>query len=130
MNALLMKVGVGAVALILGGAAIAQSTPEVQVIASRGVTTKPAGRSSSGIPILDVSLSYGVSIADLDLATNAGALQAERRVQSAAKKACTELGRQFPVSGTSNADCTKEAADKAMLKVHDLVAAAKASANR
>ena len=45
-------------------------------------------RSYTGIPILKVSLSYGVNIADLDLATQDGPMALEKRVKEAAKAAC------------------------------------------
>jgi len=43
--------------------------------------------------------------------------------------ACKEISRQYPDSTPSDDICAKAAADKAMVKVHELVAAAgKASA--
>ncbi len=102
---------------------VAQQVPEVTVQASR-VVEKQAGRTASGVPILDVSLSYGVSYAGLDLVTNAGVMELEKRVNAAAVQACKELSKQYPISAQSDADCAKAAADKAMVKVHELAAAA------
>ncbi len=96
---------------------------EVMVQATRVVNTKLIG-TSSGIPIIEVSLSYGVSVADLDLASHAGATELEQRVNGAAQAACKELGRQYPDSKPKDAECAKAAAAKAMVKVHQLVAAA------
>jgi len=110
-------------AAFTGNILLAQQMPEVTVQASR-VVEKQVGRTSSGIPIVDVSLSYGVSYAGLDLNTNAGVTELEKRVKDAAMKACTELSRQYPLSNQTDAECAKSATDKAMVKVHELAAAA------
>ena len=81
--------------------------------------------SSTGVAILRVSLSYGVNIADLDLAAQDGPAVLEKRVKDAAKTACQELGRKYPVSTPSDEDCAKAAADKAMVKARDLIAMAR-----
>ncbi|MGO8858043.1 MAG: UrcA family protein [Steroidobacteraceae bacterium] len=110
--------------------AVAQSLQEITVQATRILNTKIVGRSeTSGAPILDVSVSYGVKIDDLDLASHYGPIQLEKRVRDAAMAACKEISRQYPDSTPSDDICAKAAADKAMVKVHELVAAAgKASA--
>lgn len=121
-----VKVSVGLfAAAFTGNILLAQQIPEVTVQASR-VVEKQVGRTSTGIPIVDVSLSYGVSYAGLDLVTNAGVMELEKRVKDAAMQACKELSRQYPISAQSDADCAKAAADKAMVKVHELAAAAAA----
>ena len=94
-----IQVKVAALTLGLGlatGSVLAQTLEEVKVEAFRSVGTKAAGRSVSGVPILDLSLSYGVSLADLDLSTASGARTAEERVNRAAQAACKEIGRQYP----------------------------------
>ncbi len=129
MKAITIKLAAGLfAATFTGTVALAQQAPEVTVQASRSVQRNEVGRSSSGFPIVDVSLSYGVSYAGLDLATHVGALQLERRVHDAASKACGELDRQYPIGAPSVADCTKAAAGAAMVKVHDLTAAAQSTA--
>ena len=45
-------------------------------------------------------------------------------MKDAALAACKEIGHQYPSSMPNDADCAKAAADKAMPKVNDLVAAA------
>jgi UrcA family protein len=104
--------------------ALAQNANEVTVQGTRVLNTKNVGRTSSGIPIVDVSLSYGVSLAGLDLASHAGATELEKRVHDAAMAACKEIGRQYPDATPSTAECAKVAADKAMVQVHELEAAA------
>ena len=117
-----------AVALLAGvsvnAVVIAQEMGEVTVQASR-VVKKVIGTTSSGIPIEDISLSYGVSTTGLDLSSSAGAAELKKRVTNAANAACKELGRQYPDAQTTDAECVKQATDKAMVKVNDLVAAAK-----
>jgi UrcA family protein len=103
---------------------IAQQMGEVTVQASR-VVKKVIGTTFSGVPIEEVSLSYGVSTAGLELATSAGAAELQKRVANAASAACKELSRQFPGSTPAGAECVKNTIDKAMVKVNELVAAAK-----
>jgi UrcA family protein len=117
-----------AVALLAGvsvnAVVVAQEMGEVTVQASR-VVKKVIGTTSSGIPIEDISLSYGVSTTGLDLSSSAGAAELKKRVTQAANAACKELGRQYPEATTTDAECVKSATDKAMVKVNDLIAAAK-----
>jgi len=130
MKTIFMKVAVGAVAsALLGGIAVAQNIEEVTVQGTRMVTAKVVGRTYSGVPIEDVSLSYGVSIAGLDLASPAGFMEAEKRVNEVAEAACKDLVKRYPSGTPSEAECTKAAAGKAMVKVNELAAAtSKASA--
>ena len=96
--------------------------------ATRTVNAKLVGKTPSGIPIQDVSLSYGVSAADLDLAPAAGAEELEKRVNDAALAACKEVGRQYPLATPSDAECAKAAAKEAMVKARELVHAARKAA--
>jgi len=116
-------IGVSAAAVVSTGA-VAQTLGEVTVQATRNVSTKLVGSTSSGIPIKEVSLSYGVSTAGLDLATVAGAEELDKRINDAALAACKEVGRQYPKSTPGDAECTEAAAKKAMVTAHELVHAA------
>jgi len=102
---------------------VAEDMGEVTVQASR-VVKQTVGKTASGVPIVDIALSYGVSAKDLDLASHAGAMELQKRVADAARAACKELGRQYPDSLPGDADCTKAATDKAMVKVNEMLAAA------
>jgi UrcA family protein len=125
MTRILTRIAVGLLTVTsVSTLAVAQETGAVTVQASRVVNTKTAGRTASGVPIVDVSLSYGVSTAGLDLVSHAGVMELEKRVHDAAQGACKELGRQYPDSMPNDADCAKAAADKAMVRVHELTAAA------
>ena len=122
MRKMLITAGALAAAVV-GAGTFAQSTPEVVVTTHKAVE-KTVGRTSTGIPITDVSLSYTVSTAGLDLGTHRGALDFEKRVSDAARDACQELGRQYPNSTPSDSECARAAADKVMAKVHEVEAAA------
>ena len=109
---------------LVGSLAIAQTGQEVVVQATR-IMEKNVGRApATGAPINDVSLSYGVSYSGLDLASHAGAMELEKRVSDAAKSACKELTQKYPNATPSEAECTKAAIDKAMVRVRELEAAA------
>ena len=125
MTRTLIRVAIGLLAVTsVSSIVVADDMGSVTVQVSRQVSEKTVGRTSSGIPIVDISLSYGVSAKDLDLASHAGAMELEKRVADAAKAACKELGRQYPESSPGDKDCAKNATDKAMVRVHELEAAA------
>ncbi|HUL47554.1 MAG TPA: UrcA family protein [Steroidobacteraceae bacterium] len=106
MNTILGKVVIGvASAMSLSSAAIAQDVPEVTVQAKRLLNTKVTERIEGGLPLQDISVSYGVRTWDLDLATHSGATVLEQRVKDAAKLACKEISRQFPDASPSETKC-------------------------
>jgi len=128
MNKILLGIGIGvAASIFLGRIAVAQELQEIVVTGKGDVAEKPAGKTASGVPIVDVSISYGVSYAGLDLASAVGAAEIEKRVNDAAKEACKEIRAKRPLGQftTSEAECTKAAAREAMVRVHELEAAAK-----
>lgn len=131
MTSVHFKVAAGTVALaLIGGSAIAQQVQEIEVTAFRHVTTKPAGQTtSSGIPITDLSLDYHVSLEGLDLTKTSDFDAAVKRVNLAADRACKEIDRQFPNSAPSNKECAEAASDKALVKLHQMVAAAEKARN-
>lgn len=117
-----------AVALItpaLTSMALAQNMEEITVQGTRVLDVKDAGHTMAGIPLRDISLSYHVNIADLDLATQYGPIALERRVKDAATAACAELGQKYPLSRPDTAACAKSATDNAMVKARALVATAR-----
>jgi len=121
-------VAASAAAALIAGVALAQGVPEVKVQATRvissAITAKTVGKTASGVPIKDVTLSYGVSSEGLDLSTKTGAAAFEQRVKDAAEQACKDIGRQYPDATPSDAECARAAADQAMVRVHELVASA------
>jgi len=131
MNTILGKVVLGiASAMLVSSVVIAQDLPEVTVQAKRLITTKVTERIEGGVPLQDISVTYGVRTSDLDLATHSAALVLEQRVKDAAKLACKEISRQFPDASPSEAECANTAAAKAMPQVKRLVASAEKAHNR
>ena len=122
-NLVVVVCGLAACALF-SSVSIAQDVQEVTVQATRILNKKTVGHTSSGIQIIDVSVAYGVSAADLDLASHVGALALEKRVRDAAMRACKEITRQYPDATPADAECAKAAEDKAMVRVRELEAAA------
>jgi UrcA family protein len=110
-------VGIVATASI-GGIASAQNVPEVTVQGTRMVTTKIVGPSSSAVPVTDISISYSVSTAGLDLTSHAGFVELEKRVKDVAESACKELTTRYPTGTPSEAECAKAAVAKTMAKVN------------
>lgn len=110
--------------------AVAQNVEEVTVQGTGILNVKTVAKTASGVPIVDVSLSYGVSTAGLDLASHVGATELEKRVHEAARAACKEISKQYPDATPSEADCAKAAADKAMVRVQELEAAAAKKAGK
>jgi len=124
MGTIIGKLATGAAAaVLLIDLAVAQSAPEVQVQAKRAVTTS-TGRIANGVPVMDITVSYGVSAKDIDLSTSSGAKELEQRVNDAAAAACKEISRQLASGSPSEAECIANASGKAMGKVREMVAAA------
>jgi UrcA family protein len=110
----------GLTAISIGGtSAYAGTLENVTVTGSRAVSEKFIGKSPMGADIREVSLSYRVNAADLDLASSAGKAALEKRVKAAASAACKELDRLTFGNPTSpdDATCVKKAVDEAMAKV-------------
>ena len=126
MRAIGMGVAAAAVAVLASGTAFAQNVEAVNVQGKRVLTTKTVRRTSSGIPVVEVSLSYSVSAAGVDPAASAGEAELARRVDVAAGAACREISRQYPDATPSDAECARQAAGKAMVKVRELAAAERA----
>jgi len=89
MRTIVMGMTVGAIASVLAsGIATAQDLEEVKVQATRAFEKKVVGRTSSNVPIVNISISYGVSVADLDLATRR-IHHEQQQTQSAAVRAAS-----------------------------------------
>jgi UrcA family protein len=124
MRRILLGVAVGLLACTVAGTPARSETLEgVNVEASR-IVKETIGRAPSSAPINQISLSYRVTYADLDLATKDGAKALEKRVQEAAMAACKEITKLYPLATPDDTTCAKKASDDAMVKVHEAVAAA------
>lgn len=116
-----LVMAVGAVASF---AAFAAET-EIGAVTVRAerATEKVVGRTSSGMPVVIYELGYRVSYGDLDLATRSGADALKQRVREAAKSACTDLDKLYPLEAPDRY-CAIKAADDAMSQVNAAVDAA------
>ena len=130
MKAFTVGMGVTAVAItLLSGVASAESLEQVTVGGSH-ILTVQVERSSSGIPIEDVSLSVPVNSQGLDLTTQSGLNAMERRVRDAATSACDEISRQHPFAEPSDAECVIHAVRKPLSEVRQIAEAERISATR
>ena len=116
--------------MLLCGNLMAQDTQEVKVEATRIVSKESPIRKPYSFPMNDLSLTYGVSLAGVNLATSSGATEAERRVREAAKAACEAIGQRYPNATPSDKECAKAATDEGMTKVHQLIAAAEKATSK
>jgi UrcA family protein len=107
--------------VLASGVAAAEEMAQVTVEAARSVQV---GRTSSGVPIEQITLTRKVGYQDLDLTTQAGATALEKRVKDTAGEACKEIDRLYPLSTPGGASCVKTAVDDAMKQVHAAIAAA------
>ncbi len=72
-----------------------QQLAQITVTAPREVH-KVVGKSTAGVPIESISLSYQVTFSDLDLTRPAGVSELERRIDTMAKAACVDLDKLYP----------------------------------
>ena len=114
----------GFAACALCGLAIADSADELTVTGSRVVIT-PVGIDYVGAPLKDVSMSYHVGVAGLDLNTAAGAAALDKRVLHAARLACADIERMYPVSKPASSPCVNLAVTRARAQVQELLASAR-----
>ena len=137
MNKLLVVIAAaGTLGAFTGGSfAAEQRLGKVTVETSRIVEEK-AGLTNTGVPLRSYSLSYEVSLDDLDMTSSAGVAAAEKRVNNAALEACKQINNEsthlFPTDQLSPSieNCAKDTARKAMVKLHQAIAAtAKVSGN-
>lgn len=109
------------------GPAYSQQASAVTVVApqiTHGV--QPIGRFGAAVPV--VSASAAVSYADLNLATNSGAVALEQRVRNAAGRICKQLAATEPTSVEGVPPCVQQALTVGMLHARAAVAAAEARA--
>jgi len=112
-------------AVVVGGDVIAQNVPmpEVIVESHRAVSTR-IGTTSGGIPIHEISMSYTVTAEGLDISTPTGARAFEARVSHAAMAACQQISTQLHSATPDDAECARQATEKAMTQVRQVEAAA------
>ena len=111
---------IGALA-VPAGSATAQTTytttREEIIVSPPYVQHRELGRSGTGIPVEELSLSRGVDISDLDLSRWDDVRVLDDRIRNAAYRACGELNRQYPESlypayQSSDRDCVVQATNE------------------
>jgi len=135
-NLMLAAAGALLCGLVSASPAVAQApsseaAEEVIVRAPYVVRREPLARggapSSFSNPEL-ISLSRGVTYADLDLSKAQGVAELETRVRTTARDVCQELNSRYPRTGGqyvyANTDCVKKATDDGMDAVRQIAAAA------
>jgi UrcA family protein len=113
-----MRLVILSVAALVGAAmasesAIAQKDVEIIIVTAPREVHKVVGRSPSGVPVEEISISYEVGIADLDLTTSSGLAELETRIGNAAKLACWALNKVTPLIPTDPSCVTKAIASAA-----------------
>ncbi len=102
----------------VGYQAFAQRDDSITVEAPRMIHRETVGRSATGAPIEEVSLSRIVYVGDLDLRRVADVKELDRRINVTAKEACEQLNRLYPVENypvtSTDRDCFKAAVHDAM----------------
>ncbi len=98
---------------------------DIVVTAPRAIQKQDLGRSNSGAPIEQVSLSRTVPYRDLDLTRVNDVRILDDRIMFTAKEACEQLNKLYP-SATypildANRDCYKDAVKEAMKQKNMLV---------
>lgn len=119
LNAVLVTIG----ALLVGGPSLAQqSTSEVTVEVPRVEKTTQTG--PMGRPQPAFSIIYRVSYSDLNIATNSGAVELQKRIKDSATQACQQLVKLYPDSTEGETPCVQGAVKSAMEQAKKAIAAA------
>ena len=105
---------------IFGGMVRADSMEVVTVEAAR---TQKVAQTHFGVPVREITIVSRVNYADLDLKTEQGAKELEKRIRDAATSSCKEMDVKFPVEGYGEADCITHAVDGAMSQANKIIAA-------
>jgi UrcA family protein len=79
-----------------------------------------------GAPAL--SIVYKVSYADLNIGTNSGAVELQKRVKDSATHACAQLKKLYPNSVEPDPPCVQAAIKNAMAQANKAIAAAEKTA--
>jgi len=109
-------------------AASAPVTQEVTVVAPEVVRETVRQNGVKGGPIEMLSLSRGVNYADLDLTTQAGVAEFQKRISDTARAACKQIEDEYPtqryVLVPANQDCVGTAIKGAAPQASEIIAAA------
>jgi UrcA family protein len=115
------------VAGVLGGLlaasvpVFAQDREVITVVAPREMV-KTVGQSAIGAPIKEVSLSFMVSYAGLDLTNPSDYAEVEKRINDAGAEACKQLDQLYPLE-KADRGCAAKAANTGMAELKAIVGA-------
>lgn len=109
-------------AVAISGSALGQETEEVTV-RGPGIQSTEVERSSTGVAVVMLTVSYKVSYEDLDLTTTDGMAELTKRIEDAAKQGCREIGLAYRTAQPSDWMCARDATKEAIAEVEQLVAA-------
>lgn len=94
-----------------------QTPSEVVVEAPHVISTKIKGHAG-------ISIVSKVSFADLNLATNSGAMELQKRIKASATQICGQLKKLYPDSADTDPPCVEAAIQNAMKEANKAIAAA------
>ena len=110
---------------LAAAAAVAQPMEIVTVEAAQVITVGRSG--TTGAPIKEITIKSQVSYADLDLTTDAGAKELEKRIRDTATSTCNDIRVDFPSDGSTVEKCIKDAVDGGMAQANTVIAAKRAA---
>ena len=122
LHLVILVVGAIVGVAMTSGSALAQATEEITVTAPRMIE-QSAGHGPTGIPLKEISLSYELSYADLDLTKAAGVSELDRRIDTMAKEACRALDK-LDVLKIKDSFCVTKAINSAADQRKHAIAAA------
>ncbi len=94
---------------------------DITIFAPR-VYRERTGRTTSGIPIEELTLQRAVSTHDLDLRRNADVEELHRRIRETAEQSCDEINRASQGAPlTTERECVREATRDAMAQADALI---------
>jgi len=103
--------------ITVASVAAAEKTLENVRVETSRIVVAETGR-DHGVPSKSVTLSYEVSIEDLDITTPTGMAAAEKRIQNAATAACEEIGEKYPEATPDVPRCVMAAVRKPLNQLH------------
>jgi UrcA family protein len=123
-----MRTVIHLVAATLATAAFADAPSQVDEVTVKAIRGEQVGRTSNGIPIVEVATERRVTFADISLTTDSGVKVFEARIRDAARSACGELQQKYPIPVQDGTDCYSEAVAAAMNEAQKAIETAKQAA--
>ena len=102
----------------------AAQVPEIVVEAPYRPAHAPIPPGSTQLP--EISVTSRVNYSDLDLSSNTGATELQKRIKTSASEACKQLQKLYPNSteGVGKESCVEGAVNKAMVQANKAITAA------